>query len=228
MFKCILAPDSFKESLSAMEVVEHMETGIRRVLPDAEVVKVPMADGGEGITDALVNATGGKIISLQVTGPLSEPVDSYFGILGDGKTAIIEMAAASGLALVPPHRRDPFVTTTYGTGELIKAALDQGCSKIIIGIGGSATNDGGAGMAQSLGARLLDTGGNQIRPGTVGLGDLVRIDLSGLDPRIQSVEIFVASDVQNPLCGLTGAAYVYGPQKGATPQTVEVLDSLLG
>lgn len=227
MIKVILAPDSFKESLSANEVVEYMELGIRRVFPDAELLRAPLADGGEGTMDTLVKSTDGKLVSCQVTGPLNEKVESYFGILGDGKTGIIEMAAASGLALVPFRRRNPFATTTYGTGELIKAALDYGCRKIVVGIGGSATNDGGAGMAQALGANLLDSSGRQIKLGAAGLADLAHIDLGSLDPRLKSVEIIVACDVQNPLCGPTGASLIYGPQKGAVPQNTGILDNLL-
>ncbi len=225
--KIVIAPDSFKGSLSAREVAEAIEEGIKKVFPGAEVKKVPLADGGEGTVETLVEATGGKIESVEVTGPLGEKVKASYGILGDEKTAVIEMAAASGLPLVPPEKRDPSRTTTYGTGELIKAALQEGCRKFIIGIGGSATTDGGAGMAQALGARLLDEKGKEIGFGGGELKKLERIDIVHLDRRIQESQITVASDVDNPLCGERGAARVYGPQKGATPEMVEELDMAL-
>jgi glycerate kinase len=186
-----------------------------------------MADGGEGTVDALVAATGGRIVSVRVTGPLGEPVDSFFGILGDGETAVIEMAAAAGLHLVPPEKRNPMVTTTYGVGELMRAALDAGCRRLIIGIGGSATNDGGAGMAQALGVRLLDEQGNEIGFGGGALERLARLDLSDFDRRVWDAEILVACDVTNPLTGPNGASAVYGPQKGATPEMVRQLDANL-
>ncbi len=223
----VIAPDSFKGSASAREVAQAIADGLRTALPDASYDLVPMADGGEGTVDALVSATGGQIVKVKVTGPLGEPVDSFFGILGDGTTAVIEMAAAAGLALVPPERRNPMVTTTYGVGELIKAALDAGCRRFIIGIGGSATNDGGAGMAQALGVRLLDATGNEIGFGGGALAKLARIDASGLDPRVREAEFLVACDVTNPLTGPNGASAVYGPQKGATPEMVAKLDANL-
>ncbi|OQP06745.1 glycerate kinase [Geobacillus sp. 46C-IIa] len=222
--KVVIAPDSFKESLSALEVAEAVERGFRTVFPEAEYVKVPMADGGEGTVQSLVDATGGRIVEVKVTGPLGEPVLAFFGLLGDGKTAVIEMAAASGLHLVPRDRRNPLVTTTRGTGELIRAALDAGATHLIIGLGGSATNDGGAGMVQALGGRLLDRDGRDIRSGGGALADLQAIDLSGLDPRLKSVRIDVACDVDNPLTGPKGAAAIFGPQKGATPDMVAILD----
>ncbi len=225
--KLVIAPDSFKGSASAREVAQAIADGLKFPLPDAEFDLVPMADGGEGTVDALVAATNGKIVTKQVTGPLGEPVDAFFGILGDGETAVIEMAAAAGLHLVPPEKRNPLVTTTYGVGELIKAALDEGCKRIIVGIGGSATNDGGAGMAQGLGAKLLDENGNEIGFGGGELGKLAKIDISELDDRLIKTEILVACDVTNPLTGPNGASAVYGPQKGATPEMVKLLDENL-
>jgi glycerate kinase len=223
----VIAPDSFKGSASAREVAQAIAEGLKAALPDAVCDLVPMADGGEGTVDALVAATGGRIVSVRVTGPLGEPVDSFFGILGDGETAVIEMAAAAGLHLVPPEKRNPMVTTTYGVGELMRAALDAGCRRLIIGIGGSATNDGGAGMAQALGVRLLDEQGNEIGFGGGALERLARLDLSDFDRRIWDAEILVACDVTNPLTGPNGASAVYGPQKGATPEMVRQLDANL-
>jgi glycerate kinase len=205
-----------------------MARGARTVWEQAEVVTVPMADGGEGTVEALVAGTGGRFVTRRVTGPLGRPVEARFGLLGDGETAVIEMAAASGLLLVPPAERDPRYTTTYGTGELIKAALDLGVRRIVCGIGGSATNDGGAGMVQALGGRLLRADGTEIGFGGAALLELDRIDLSGLDARLADVELLVACDVDNPLCGPRGAAAVYGPQKGATPEMVALLDQALG
>lgn len=225
--KIVVAPDSFKESLSAMEVAQAIEKGFRAVFPDAQIEKIPMADGGEGTVQSLVDATGGKIITKEVTGPLGEKVTAFFGVLGDGKTAVIEMAAASGLHLVPVEKRNPLLTTTRGTGELILAALDEGVDHLIIGIGGSATNDGGSGMAQALGARLLDKDRNEIAPGGGSLDKLANIDISELDARLQNVKIEVACDVDNPLIGQDGASHVFGPQKGATPEMVKQLDQNL-
>jgi glycerate 2-kinase len=226
--KIVIAPDSFKESLSALEVAESIEKGFKRVIPDAEYINVPMADGGEGTVKSLVDATGGKIISKTVTGPLGEPVDAFFGILGNKTTAVIEMAAASGLHLVPVEKRNPLVTTTRGTGELIAAALDYGVKHIIIGIGGSSTNDGGAGMAKALGALLLDENGIEIGEGGGSLFDLASINLSEFDPRIANIKIEVACDVDNPLTGEKGASAIFGPQKGATAEMVALLDKNLG
>ena len=223
--KIVIAPDSFKESLTALEVAEAIEAGLKKVLPDAEYVKVPMADGGEGTVQSLVDATEGRLISAEVCAPLGNKVKAEFGLSGDGRTAIIEMAAASGLHLVPPEARNPLRTTSYGTGELILAALDEGVEKIIVGIGGSATNDGGAGMLQALGALLLDAHHQPIGAGGGCLQDLAAIDLSGLDKRLAGVEIVVACDVDNPMCGEKGASAVFGPQKGATPEMVQALDS---
>ncbi len=225
--KIAIAPDSFKENLSALEVAKLIEKGIRRVYPKAKIIKVPMADGGEGTVRSLVDATKGRIIREEVTGPLGRKVKASYGILGDKKTAIIEMASASGLPLVPKNKRNPLLTTTYGTGELIKAALDRGCRRIIVGIGGSATVDGGAGMAQALGVRLLDKKGREIGFGGGALGNLERIDISKMDERIKKTEVLVASDVDNPLTGPKGAARVYAPQKGATPSMVKRLEKNL-
>jgi glycerate 2-kinase len=224
--KIVIAPDSFKESMSAMEAARAIEKGFKKVLPDAEYVKVPMADGGEGTVRSLVDATGGEIRKETVTGPLGTAVEAFYGITGDRKTAVIEMAAASGIHLVPKEKRNPLVTTTKGTGELIRAALDQGVKRIVIGIGGSATNDGGAGMAQALGARLLDKDGNPLGFGGGELSKLDSIDLSQ-DPRLKEVHIEVACDVDHPLTGERGASAVFGPQKGATPEMVAILDANL-
>lgn len=225
--KIVIAPDSFKESLTALEAAQAIEKGMKKVLSDADFIKVPMADGGEGTVQSLVDATGGKIISKTVTGPLGEPVEAFFGISGDEKTAVIEMAAASGLHLVPAEKRNPLITTTRGTGELIIAALDYGIEQIIIGIGGSATNDGGTGMAKALGIKLLDSDGNEIADGGGVLANIAAIDVSNIDPRLASVCIEVACDVDNPLTGPRGASSIFGPQKGATPEMVRLLDGNL-
>ncbi len=226
--KIAVAPDSFKESLSAVEVARAIAKGLKKVLPEAEVLEIPMADGGEGTVETLTEDTGGQIIGCDVTGPLGERIrKARFGILGDGNTAVIEMAASSGLALVPPKKRNPLKTTTFGTGELIRAALDRGVSRIIIGIGGSATVDGGAGMAQALGAQLLDKNGRNIGFGGGELARLEKIDLTTLDSRIEKTEVIVASDVTNPLVGKKGAARIFGPQKGATAEMVETLEKNL-
>lgn len=224
----VVAPDSFKESMSAKEAGEAMARGIRKVFKDAEISLVPMADGGEGTVDSLVDATEGRRINVEVSGPIpEEKVTAYFGVLGDNKTAVIEMAKANGIELLPKERRNPLITSTYGTGELIKAALDHGVEKIIIGIGGSVTNDGGAGMAEALGVKFLDENGQSLPQGGGALNQLVSIDTAELDPRIKEIEIEVASDVTNPLTGEHGAAHVFGPQKGATPEMVQQLDSNL-
>jgi glycerate kinase len=227
MLRIVVAPDSYKGSVAAVEVAQAMERGILQVFPDARVRQIPIADGGEGTVDALVAATGGRLCHTEVHGPLGEPLDAQWGILGDGRTAVIEMAAASGLPLLSPDKRDPHRTTTRGTGELMRAALDAGLRRIIIGIGGSATNDGGAGMARALGARFLDGTGAELADGGAALADLARIDLSGIDTRLAQTEIIVACDVDNPLCGPRGASAVFGPQKGASPATVDELDRAL-
>lgn len=225
MKKFVLAPDSFKESMTAKEVCVAMEKGIRKVFSDAEIVHVPMADGGEGTVESLVDATNGHKEYIEVQGPLPEQkVKAYYGILGDEKTAVIEMAQASGLMLVEPRYRNPLTTTTYGTGELIKAALDKGVSTVIIGIGGSATVDGGIGMAQALGVKFTDKYGNNIEPTGRGLTKIDKISTENMDKRIKNVNFIIASDVENTLTGKNGAAAVFGPQKGATPDEVELLD----
>lgn len=222
--KIVIAPDSFKESLSALEAANAIERGFKTIFPNAEYKKMPMADGGEGTVQSLVDATNGSIEKRMVAGPLGEPVQAFFGLMGDGKSAVIEMAAASGLHLVPAEKRNPLITSTRGTGELIAAALDLGADHIIIGIGGSATNDGGAGMVQALGGKLLDEDGNEIGPGGGSLSQLASVDLSDLDPRLDHVHIEVACDVDNPLTGPRGASAIFGPQKGATPEMAEILD----
>lgn len=225
--RIVVAPDSYKGSLSAVAVAAAMEKGILSVFPHATVVKVPIADGGEGTVEALVTATNGRIIHQEVVGPLGEPHKAYWGLLGDGKTAVIEMAAASGLPLIPKGKRNPRLATTFGTGQLMKAALDQGILNLIIGIGGSATNDGGVGMAQALGAKFYDASDNELPYGGAALAKLASIDLSGVDTRLQAASVLVACDVDNPLCGPQGASAVYGPQKGATPAIVAELDAAL-
>lgn len=225
--KFVIAPDSFKESLSAWEACQAIGRGLGRVFPEAELVYVPMADGGEGTVQSLVDATSGRIVRTTVTGPLGTPVEGFYGVLGDGKSAVIEMAAASGLALVPPTQRNPLVTTTRGMGELILSALNEGVETIILGLGGSATNDGGAGMAQALGVRLLAEDGTEIGDGGGEVGRIAHIDLSGVDPRLAKVKFVAACDVDNPLIGERGASAVFGPQKGATPEMVKQLDANL-
>ncbi|MGB8348706.1 MAG: glycerate kinase [Ktedonobacteraceae bacterium] len=225
--RIVIAPQSLKGSLTAAEAGLAIAQGVQAVYPDAEVIVVPVADGGEGTVQALVDATGGEIVWQMVTGPLGEPVTAFFGILGDEQTAVIEMASAAGLPLVPPERRDPRITTTYGVGELILAALDRGCRRFIIGIGGSATNDGGAGMVQVLGASLLTSDGTPIARGGAALATLAQISTDTLEPRLRECAVEVACDVNNPLCGPMGASAVYGPQKGATPEMVLQLDAAL-
>ncbi|WP_210081669.1 glycerate kinase [Pantoea endophytica] len=225
--KIVIAPDSYKESLSALEVASAIEAGFREIFPEAEYVKIPVADGGEGTVEAMVAATQGNIVRLAVTGPLGKPVEAFYGLSGDERTAFIEMAAASGLELVPAAQRDPLITTSFGTGELIKDALDRGVDHFIIGIGGSATNDGGSGMMQALGAQLLDEHGKQIAYGGGALPQLARIDIEQLDTRIKQCRFEVACDVSNPLTGDKGASAIFGPQKGATPELVQQLDKAL-
>lgn len=227
--KIVIAPDSFKENLTAMEVATAIETGIRRVLPNARCVKVPLADGGEGTVQALVDATGGRIVKKNVVGPLGNRVSARYGLLGDGATAVIEMAQASGLPLVPKNKRDPLSTTTYGTGELMIDALRRGAKSIIIGLGGSATVDGGAGMAQALGVKFVKKNGKPLIGYCAGggLDTIAKIDVEGIDPHVRNATVIIASDVDNPLCGPRGAAQVFGPQKGATPEMVRALDRKL-
>ena len=223
----LIAPDSFKDSLSAMEVCNNIEKGIIRVFPQAKIKKIPLADGGEGTVDALVQATNGKKIQATVHDPLFRKITATYGILGDEKTAVIEMAAASGIELLNEMERNPWITSTLGTGELMKDALDKGCRKFIVGIGGSATNDGGTGMAVALGARFIDTSGNEMAGTGENLGKINKIDLNNLDSRINECSISVACDVTNPLYGQQGAACVYSPQKGADTKMVKKLDQNL-
>ncbi|MFP4662186.1 MAG: glycerate kinase [Halanaerobiales bacterium] len=223
--RVLVAPDSFKGSLTAHEVANSIKIGILNASSEAEVYTLPMTDGGEGTVQTLVDATGGEIIHKKVTGPLGNPVEAYFGLLGNENTAIIEMAAASGLLLVPPDKADPLKATSYGTGELIKAALDKGVDKIIIGLGGSATMDVGVGMAQALGVSFRDINDEEIEFGGEQLASIKKIDVRNLDKRLKKVEIVAASDVTNPLYGEKGAAYYYGPQKGATADDVKFLDT---
>ncbi|MFP4020092.1 MAG: glycerate kinase [Halanaerobium sp.] len=225
--KILVAPDSFKGSLTALEAAESIKKGILRADPKVEVDLLPMADGGEGTVQSLVDAADGEIIEKTVTGPLAEPVEAFYGLLREQNTAVIEMAAASGLPLLEEDQRNPLKTTTYGTGELIASALEHSVEKIIIGIGGSATNDAGVGMAQALGAEILDKNGEQVEFGGANLDQIRKINLKKLDSRLKDVEILVACDVDNPLYGKNGAAYVYAPQKGADPEMVEKLDQNL-
>ncbi len=225
--KIVIAPDSFKESMTALEAANAIEKGVKRIIPEANYVKVPMADGGEGTVQSLVDATHGKIIKEEVTGPLGSPVEAFYGVSGEGRTAVIEMAAASGLHLVPKEKRNPLITTTKGTGELILAAMNRGVKHIIIGLGGSATNDAGAGMVQALGAGLLDAAGDQIGFGGGELSNVHTIDTSNLDIRLQEITIEVACDVDNPLTGERGASAVFGPQKGASFEMVKILGQKL-
>lgn len=230
--KFVLAPDSFKESMTAKEVCQAMEKGIKKVLPDADIISVPMADGGEGTMDSLIDATNGQKYAVKVTEPLGTPVTAHYGILGDQKTAIIEMAEASGLSYVPQDKRTPATikkTTTFGTGELINAALRNNVTRIIIGLGGSSTNDGGSGMAQAIGVKFFDQDDHEITK-KLGGGDLkqiVRVDTTDINPKIKNTEFLLASDVTNPLTGPNGASYVFGPQKGADQKTVKELDDNL-
>ncbi|MCL1514366.1 glycerate kinase [Parasaccharibacter sp. TMW2.1890] len=225
--KIAIVCDSFKESLAPLEVAEEIKAGFSRVFPEASYVCLPMADGGEGTVEALVQGTDGKLVHCSVTGPLGMPVPAFFGISGDGQTAIIEMAAAAGLPLLQPEERDPLRTTTYGVGQLVLAALEHGCRHVILGLGGSATNDGGAGFAQALGARLLDQQGQELPPGGGALARLVDVDLSGLDRRLSDITLEGACDVTSPLTGPRGASHVFGPQKGAGPEDVILLDDAL-
>ena len=225
----LVAPSGFKESLSVNAVTSSIADGIQRAIPDARILKAPMVDGGEGTTEALVRATGGSIVPVRVTGPVGDPVRSFFGLLGGTgpRTAVIEMAAAAGLSLVPRDQRNPMLTTSYGVGELILTALDFGVEKILIGCGDSGINDGGAGLAQALGARLRDRTGADIGQGGGALDQLHKIDLTGLDPRLKAVQIDAAVNWHNNLLGPKGVARVFGPQKGATPSQVEHLDAAL-
>lgn len=220
----LIAVDSFKGNLRSLEAADTIEKGIRRVYPDAAVRKIPMADGGEGTMRTLVDYFHGETVRLPVMGPNGAEVQASYGMI-QGTTAVIEMAEASGLTLIDPSDRNPMKATTYGTGQLIADALSRGCRKIILGIGGSATNDGGQGMAAVLGVRFLDESGNDVGLGGEALSRICDIDLSGLDSRLKTVEFVAACDVDNPLCGQNGASSVFGPQKGATPAMVRVLDN---
>ncbi|OUF89404.1 glycerate kinase [Escherichia coli] len=222
--KIVIAPDSFKESLSAEKCCQAIKAGFSTVFPDAHYICLPIADGGEGTVDAMVAATGGNIVTLEVCGPIGEKVNAFYGLTGDGKTVVIEMAAASGLMLVAPEKRNPLLASSFGTGELIRHALDNGIRHIILGIGGSATVDGGMGMAQALGVRFLDADGQVLAANGGNLARVASIEMDECDPRLANCHIEVACDVDNPLVGPRGAAAVFGPQKGATPEMVEELE----
>jgi glycerate kinase len=222
--KFVIAPDSFKESMTAVEAAEAMKSAVVRVIPDAKIALLPLGDGGEGTMEALVSALGGRILEVNVTGPLGNLIVAKFALLNDGSTAVVEMAQASGLQLVPTQERNPLHTTTFGTGELILAALDHGIKRLIVTIGGSATNDAGVGMLQALGAVITDREGKPIGFGGDSLIGAVHVDLTDLDPRLGLVEIQVACDVTNPLVGLMGASRVFAPQKGASPEMIERLE----
>ena len=226
--RILVSPQEFKGSLTARQAAEAIAAGLRRALPDAVLDLAPMADGGPGTLEALLSAASGQAKTARVRDPLGRPRETAWGLLTEGPTAVIEMAASSGLVLLKPGERDPRIASTYGTGQLISAALDAGCRRLIIGVGGSATNDGGAGIAQALGARLLDKQGKDLPPGGAALAALDRIDISGLDPRLRDCEITVATDVVNPLLGPSGASVLYGPQKGATAAVVAELEAALG
>ncbi|WP_309095178.1 glycerate kinase [Streptomyces sp.] len=225
--RVVVAPSGFKESLSAEAAADAIAAGVRRVLPGAELDLVPLVDGGEGTALALAAATGGRIVTVPATGPVGEPLAAHYALLGSGDTAVVEMAAVAGLSLVPRDRRDPGATTTYGVGELIRAALDSGVRRILVGCGDSGTSDGGAGALQALGARLLDEDGRELPRGGRELTRLRRVDPAGLDPRLADVELLVACNPYNVLCGERGVARVFGPQKGATPAQVEELSAAL-
>jgi len=226
--KVVIAPDSFKDSLSAQGVAEAIALGLAQVWPQATLVKCPMADGGEGTVESILAACAGELRRSRVRGPLGAPVEAAWGWLPHTQTAIIEMAEASGLQLVPPGQRDACISSTFGTGELIRAALDAGAQRVILAIGGSATNDGGAGAMHALGLKLLDAQDQALVPGGLALAQLARLDLSGLDPRLAQVRFDIAADVNNPLCGPHGASAIFGPQKGASPAQVQQLDQALG
>ena len=225
--KVVIAPNAFKGTLTASEAADAIARGVREVWPDAHIIEVPVADGGDGTVEALVSARRGAYRTARVDGPLGDPVDARYGLIEDGATAVVELATASGLALIPPERRDPRRASTYGFGQLLEAARNDRASKLIAGIGGSATNDGGAGMGQALGYRLLDAAGRDLPRGGAALARLERIDPSGFHPGWRSVQVMVACDVTNPLLGPEGASAVYGPQKGADPEAVRELDAAL-
>ncbi|WP_426139816.1 glycerate kinase [Pseudomonas sp. DWP3-1-2] len=226
--KIVIAPDSFKDSLSAQGVADAIASGLAEVWPDAELIKCPMADGGEGTIEAVLAACDGELMTAPVSGPLGEPVQAHWGWLASSRTAIIEMAMASGLQLLTLDQRDARITSTRGTGELILAALDAGATRVILAIGGSATNDAGSGMLSALGARFLNVDGLPVAPGGLALAHVAHVDLLNLDARLADVQFEVAADVDNPLCGPHGASHVFGPQKGASPEQVVQLDAALG
>ena len=225
--KIVIAPQGFKATLSGLEAARAIARGVSAALPDAETVLAPVADGGDGTLNALVDGTGGQVFASRVTGPLGQPVEAQWGVMGDGRTAVIEMALASGIALVPQRRRNPRITTTAGTGEILREALDRGYDRIIVGLGGSATNDGGTGLAAALGARFLDSAGHPLPPGGSALAGLDRVETDGLHPGLRDATIIAATDVTNPLCGPEGASAIFGPQKGASPEMVQELDAAL-
>ena len=225
--RIVISPQAFKHSIGAREAALAIQRGVLSASPDAETILIPVADGGDGTLAALIDTTGGAYHEATVTGPLGDPLVARWGVMGDDETAVIEMALASGLALIPDERRDPRRATTQGTGELMRAVMDEGYRRIIVGLGGSATNDGGAGMAYALGARFLDANGNQLPPGGAALAGLSRVDVTALHPAISATTIIGATDVTNPLCGETGASAIFGPQKGATPEMVSELDGCL-
>ncbi|MCH4009266.1 glycerate kinase [Companilactobacillus sp.] len=225
--KIVLAPDSFKNSLTAKEAALAMQRGLEKVIPDANYLQIPMADGGEGTVQSLVDAKDGELLSEKVIDPLGNLVTAHYGMIDHGSVAVIEMAEASGIQYINKNTQNPYIATTYGTGQLINAAVNKGAKTIIIGLGGSATNDGGAGMAQALGANLLDKHGKELSFGGAELINLAKIDTSDMDASLSEVKIIIASDVTNPLVGKDGASHVFGPQKGATPRMVKVLDKAL-
>jgi glycerate kinase len=225
--KVVIAPQGFKAGIPGLEAAQAIARGVIAAVPDAETVLAPVADGGDGTLHALVDGTGGKVFTSMVSGPLGPQLEALWGVMGDGRTAVVEMALASGLALVPQRRRNPRLTTTAGTGEIIREALDAGYTRIIVGLGGSATNDGGAGMAAALGARFMDAEGRSLPPGGSSLARLDRIDVSNLHPGLQGATIIAATDVTNPLCGPEGASAIFGPQKGANAEMVRELDAAL-
>ncbi len=225
--KIVIAPDSFKGSLGASEVAAAIAAGVQVVYPRKEVVQMPLADGGDGTADCIVKATGGRLFKKTVTGPLGSPVEGSWGITGDGSTAVVEVASASGIAFLPRHSLDPMRATSYGTGELICAALESGCRRLFLGLGGSATSDAGAGILQALGVALLDHRGRQIERGAASLQNLKEVSLEHLSPRLQGVELLLGYDVDNRLYGPEGAAYIYAPQKGALPEQLPLLDRCL-
>ena len=225
--KIVIAPQGFKAGISGLDAAHAIARGVSAAVPAAEIVLAPVADGGDGTLNALVDGTGGQVFSSTVTGPLGQPIEAQWGVMGDGRTAVIEMALASGIALVPQRRRNPRITTTAGTGEMLREALDRGYTRVVVGLGGSATNDGGAGFATALGARFLDSAGNPLPPGGSALARLDRIETGSMHAGLADATIIAATDVTNPLCGPDGASAIFGPQKGANPDVVQELDASL-